>query len=65
VLAALRQEDQRTFASSQLQPGRMQSLFDDGVFDTRQVLPANNQRVFRGKQAPTQPAEFTAFQFQR
>jgi hypothetical protein len=65
LLTALRQEDQRAFAAGQLPPARLPSLFDDGVFETRQVLPANNQRVFRGKQAPAQPAEFTAFQFQR
>jgi hypothetical protein len=62
LLAALRQEEQRAFTASTLQSERLPSLFDDGVFDAR---PANNQRVFRGKQAPTQQAEFTAFQFQR
>lgn len=65
MLAALRREEQRAFANGEIQPSRMPSLFDDGVFDSRPVLPANSPRVFRGKQAPAQPAEFTAFQFQR
>ena len=65
LLAALRQEEQRAAAAGQLQPERLPSLFDDGVFESRQVLPASNQRVFRGRQTPAQPAEFTAFQFQR
>jgi hypothetical protein len=65
MLAALRREEQRAFANGEIQPSRLPSLFDDGVFDARQFAPANNQRTFRGKQAPTQQAEFTAFQFQR
>jgi hypothetical protein len=64
-LAALRQDEQRAFPNGQAQYGRVPSLFDDGVFDSRQVLPANSQRVFRGRQTPAQQAEFTAFQFQR
>jgi hypothetical protein len=65
LLTALRQEEQRAFATSPLQSDRLPSLFDDGVFDTRPMLPANSQREFRGKQAPKEPAQFTAFQFQR
>jgi hypothetical protein len=65
LLTALRQEEQRTFATSPLQSDRLPSLFDDGVFDTRPMLPANSQREFRGRQAPKEPAQFTAFQFQR
>lgn len=65
MLAALRREEQRAFASGEIQPSRLPSLFDDGVFEARQFVPANNQRTFRGKQAPAQQAEFTAFQFQR
>ena len=65
LLTTLRQEDQRAFDNSQIQPGRVPSLFDDGVFESRQVMPVNNQRVFRSKQTPAQQAEFTAFQFQR
>jgi hypothetical protein len=64
LVKALRLEEQRALAAGQLQTGRLPSLFDDGVFEARQVLPANNnQRVFRGKQAPD--AQFTAFEFQR
>ncbi|MSU45973.1 MAG: hypothetical protein EXS42_02305 [Lacunisphaera sp.] len=63
LLMALHQEEKRVFINSQIQTGRMPSLFEDGVFDSRQFLPADSQRVFRGKQAPQ--AEFTAFQFQR
>lgn len=65
MLAVLRREEQRAFANGEIQPSRLPSLFDDGVFDARQFAPANNQRTFRGKQAPAQQAEFTAFQFQR
>jgi anti-sigma factor RsiW len=65
LVRALRQDDQRAFATGELQSARLPSLFDYGVFATPSVLPANNVRVFRGKQAPTQKAEFTAFQFQR
>lgn len=63
LFKALRQEEQRALAAGQLETGRLPSLFDDGVFDARPVLPTNNQRVFRGKQAPE--AQFTAFEFQR
>ena len=62
LLKAVRQEEQRAFAAGELQPGRLPSLFDDGVFDTHQAFPAN-KRVFRGKQTPT--AQFTAIEFQR
>ena len=65
MLAALRREEQRAFANGEIQSSRLPSLFDDGVFDARQFAPANSQRTFRGKQAPAQQAEFTAFQFQR
>ncbi len=65
MLTALRREEQRAFANGEIQASRLPSLFDDGVFEARQFAPANNQRTFRGKQAPAQQAEFTAFQFQR
>jgi hypothetical protein len=65
MLAALRREEQRAFANGEIQSTRLPSLFDDGVFDARQFAPSHNQRTFRGKQAPAQQAEFTAFQFQR
>ena len=65
LLATMRQEDQRAVASGQIQSSRVPSLFDDGIFDAQQILPANSQRVFRGKQTPVQQTEFTAWQFQR
>lgn len=65
LLAALRQEEERAYADSQIRSGRLTSLFEDGVFDSQQVMPAQSQRTFRGKQIPAQQAEFTAFQFQR
>lgn len=64
LLTALRQEEQ-AFSNGQLQSGQLPSLFDDGVFESRQVMPLNNQRVYRSRQSPAQQAEFTAFQFQR
>ena len=63
MLAALRHEEQRSFATGEIPAGRLPSLFDDGVFDSRQFAPANNPRTFRGKQLPAQQAEFTAFEF--
>ncbi len=64
MLAALRHEEQRAFATGEIPPGRLPSLFDDGVFDSHQFAPANNNpRTFRGKQLPAQQAEFTAFEF--
>ena len=62
LLTALRQEEQR---NRQLPGGRLPSLFEDGVFESQQVLPSANQRTFRSRQTPAQQAEFTAFQFQR
>jgi hypothetical protein len=65
VLAALRQEE-RNLGSGRLANIRVQSLFDDGTFDSRQFLSNGDQRVFRKRNPQTQqPAEFTAFQFQR
>ncbi|MBI3886829.1 MAG: hypothetical protein HY302_14040 [Opitutae bacterium] len=66
MLAALRQQD-RALPAGQMPAGRLQPLFDDGVFDHRQVLLPAGQRIFRGHGAPSQQpaAEFAAFQFQR
>ncbi|SDS57274.1 hypothetical protein [Opitutus sp. GAS368] len=63
MLAALRREEQRSFANGEIQNSRLPSLFDDGVFEARPFSPANNPRTFRSKQVPAQPAEFTAFEF--
>lgn len=65
ILATLRRDEQRIFTSAEIQSNRLPSLFDDGVFEVRPVLPVNGQRTFRSKQPPAQQAEFTAFQFQR
>lgn len=65
LLTALRQEEERAFSNGRLQSDQLPSLFDDGVFESRQVMPLNNQRVYRSRQSPAQQAEFTAFQFQR
>ena len=65
LLVALRQEEQRAFANGQIQPARLPSLFEDGVFENQPGFQPANQRVFRSKQSSAPPAEFTAFQFQR
>jgi hypothetical protein len=66
MLTSLRREEQRAFANGQIQSSHLSSLFEDGVFDSRQELSGSSQRIFRAKQAATQQtAEFTAFQFQR
>ncbi len=65
MVTALRQEEQRAFASTQNQSNRVPSLFEDGVFDAQQGSTFNNSRTFRSKQAAGAQTEFTAFQFQR
>jgi anti-sigma factor RsiW len=65
LLATLRQDESRSFSSTENQSNPLPSLFDDGVFEVRPARPANGQRIFRGKQTPAPAAEFTAFQFQR
>ena len=65
LLVALRQEEAEAFATGRIQVSPVPSLFDDGVFDSQRYVPANSQRVFRGRQTPSAQAEFTAFQFQR
>ncbi len=61
LIATLRQDEQRNGRLN----SRLPSLFDDGVFESRQFFPAASQRTFRSRQTPAQQAEFTAFQFQR
>lgn len=65
VLAAQPLDDSRAFTPGRSRADSLPSLFEDGVFDSPQVMPVRNQRIFHGKQFPAQPAEFTAFQFQR
>lgn len=62
MLSAMRKEDQRAFASGQIQSSRTTSLFEDGVFDSQ---PLGSSRIFRNKPTTSQQAEFAAFQFQR
>lgn len=64
MLAAVRQEEQRLISLGQPGPGPRLSLFDDGVFDDRRLLPVRPPNAFTGRSQRTQ-VEFTAFQFQR
>ncbi|MDB6166369.1 MAG: hypothetical protein JWQ83_1509, partial [Lacunisphaera sp.] len=63
MLTAIRQEELRAFPNGQI-PGRVPSLFEDGVFDSQQFTPPANQRTFRGRQSPAE-AQAVSFQFQR
>jgi hypothetical protein len=65
VLAAPPADESRAFTPGRGRADGLSSLFEDGVFESQQVMPVRNQRIFRGKQTPAQQAEFTAFQFQR
>ena len=66
IMASVEPQD-RSLSSSQMPVIRLQPLFDDGVFDQRQLSPHRNSRVYRGRGATNHQsaAEFTAFQFQR
>lgn len=65
MLAALRREEREAYASGQIQPAKLPSLFDDGVFESPRYYQ-NPAREFRTRtSSPAQQAEFTAFQFQR
>ncbi|HLP26508.1 MAG TPA: hypothetical protein VK477_12575 [Acidobacteriota bacterium] len=65
ILASLRQEEQSLLS---LQNGsgapRLNSLFDDGVFDERAALQ-NRANNLPNRKNPRLQTEFTAFQFQR
>lgn len=68
MLAALREQDEeRSFSNDRIYVSGTQSLFEGESFDSKHLLPAQDQRVYRSRQAPTtqSQAEFTAFQFQR
>ncbi|MBI2515559.1 MAG: hypothetical protein HYV95_01465 [Opitutae bacterium] len=70
LLAALHQQEQRNLLLTQQQTAaRLQSLFEDGVFDNRQILPQgqDSRRIYqpKGRLDQRAQAEFTAFQFQR
>jgi hypothetical protein len=61
MLAALREQDEAIAANERHQSGRVQSLFADNMFESKQSpVTAPEQRTLR-----QQTAEFTAFQFQR
>lgn len=65
ILASLRQEEQ-SLLSLQNNSGapRLNSLFDDGVFDERTALQ-NRSNNPQNRKNPRLQTEFTAFQFQR
>lgn len=69
LVAVRRDEQQRLMAAAPIlnAPRPAVSLFDDNVFESRQVMPERNSRTFRGvRGSPNQPpVELTAFQFQR
>jgi hypothetical protein len=66
ILTRMREQDEeRAMASGQLQPSRIQPLFDDGFFNANRVAPAQDPRMFRVQPANAQQVESTAFQFQR
>lgn len=70
MLAALREQDEeRAFSNERVYVSAAPSLFGDGVFETKQTLTSQDQRVFRSRQnsssSPAPQAEFSAFQFQR
>ncbi len=61
MLAALREQDEAISANERRQSARVQSLFEDNMFESKATpVPAPEQRTLR-----QQTAEFTAFQFQR
>lgn len=65
ILASIRENEERLL-SLQNAPGapRLNSLFDDGVFDERTALP-NRGGNLQNRKSPRLQTEFTAFQFQR
>lgn len=66
MLAVLREQDEeRAIANGHLQTNRVQSLFDDGLFNPNRVAPVQDPRLFRIQQTQAQQAETTVFQFQR
>lgn len=64
LLASLRQEDDRLLALPNGTAPRLDSLFDDGVFDERNALQRRANLLQKSKN-PRVQTEFTAFQFQR
>ncbi len=61
MLAALREQDEAMAAGERRQSARVQSLFEDNMFESKPgTVVSPEQRTLR-----QQTAEFTAFQFQR
>jgi hypothetical protein len=66
LLAAMRQEEQQqAIANNRIRSAPSAPLFDDGVFESQQILPTGDSRVYRARQTPAQKAEFSGYQFQR
>jgi len=64
ILASLRQEEERMLSLQNGNAPRLNSLFDDGVFDERGALQ-NRANLLQKAKNPRAQTEFTAFQFQR
>lgn len=64
ILASLRQEEDRLISLQNGSAPRLNSLFDDGVFDDRGALQ-NRANLLQKAKNPRVQTEFTAFQFQR
>lgn len=65
ILASLRQEEDRLVSLQNANgASRLNSLFDDGVFDDRNGLQ-NRANNLQNRKNPRLQTEFTAFQFQR
>lgn len=64
ILVSLRQEEERLLTLQNGAAPRLNSLFDDGMFDERNALP-NRTNLLQKSKNPRVQTEFTAFQFQR
>jgi hypothetical protein len=65
MLAALREQDEERAMANGHQAGRVQSLFDDDLFNSNRVAPLQDPKLFRIQQASAPQTETTVFQFQR
>ncbi|MBX3735239.1 MAG: hypothetical protein KF715_00995 [Candidatus Didemnitutus sp.] len=64
IFASLRQDESRLLGLPSGTAPRLNSLFDDGVFDERTALQ-NRANLLQKTKNPRAQTEFTAFQFQR
>lgn len=62
MLEMLRKADER---AGFVQPSRVSSLFNDGVFDSQQGMPANGSRIYRDQSAHSPQVLPVVFEFQR